>query len=184
MEALRRAFDRRPPGPRAQRELLRRASPPGGDHQDRQRPCPSPPGRGRLAPAAVRVRAEAAGRRLRRRWASLDARGKRSTVAAVAVARKLAGWWPPCLSRASSAAMRAGPEPGAPRAKAMMRCSTSTGIAFGICGRRRSLGRRISRPKRSLIAFQRQKVEPWMLCTRQAAATDPSSRALASTRRR
>ena len=43
-------------------------------------------------PAAVRVRAEAAGRRLRRRWAAFDARGKRPSVAAVAVARELAGW--------------------------------------------------------------------------------------------
>ena len=43
-------------------------------------------------PALVRVRAEAAGRRLQRRWAAFDARGKRSTVAAVAVARELAGW--------------------------------------------------------------------------------------------
>jgi transposase len=43
-------------------------------------------------PAAVRVRAEAAGRRLQRRWAVFDARGKRSPVAAVAVARELAGW--------------------------------------------------------------------------------------------
>ena len=43
-------------------------------------------------PALVRVRAEAAGRRLQHRWAAFDARGKRSTVAAVAVARELAGW--------------------------------------------------------------------------------------------
>jgi len=43
-------------------------------------------------PALVRVRAEAAGRRLQKRWRSFDARGKRSTVAAVAVARELAGW--------------------------------------------------------------------------------------------
>lgn len=43
-------------------------------------------------PAAVRERAEAAGRRLQRRWRSFDARGKRPTVAAVAVARELAGW--------------------------------------------------------------------------------------------
>ena len=47
---------------------------------------------GARQPARVRVRAEAAGRRLRRRWAAFDARGKRSTVAAVAVARELAGW--------------------------------------------------------------------------------------------
>jgi hypothetical protein len=38
------------------------------------------------------VRAEAAGRRLQRRWAAFDARGKCSPVAAVAVARELAGW--------------------------------------------------------------------------------------------
>jgi len=43
-------------------------------------------------PAAVRVRAEAAGRRLQKRWARFDERGKRPTVAAVAVARELAGW--------------------------------------------------------------------------------------------
>ena len=43
-------------------------------------------------PAAVRARAELANRRLYRRWAAFDARGKRSTVAAVAVARELAGW--------------------------------------------------------------------------------------------
>jgi transposase len=43
-------------------------------------------------PAEVRVRAEAAGRRLQRRWAAFDGRGKRSPVAAVAVARELAGW--------------------------------------------------------------------------------------------
>jgi transposase len=42
--------------------------------------------------ALVRERAEAAGRRLHRRWRSFDGRGKRSTVAAVAVARELAGW--------------------------------------------------------------------------------------------
>ena len=43
-------------------------------------------------PALVRERAMAAERRLHRRWRSFDARGKRSTVAAVAVARELAGW--------------------------------------------------------------------------------------------
>ena len=43
-------------------------------------------------PPLVRQRAEAASRRLHRRWATFDARGKRSTVAAVAVARELAGW--------------------------------------------------------------------------------------------
>jgi transposase len=41
----------------------------------------------------VRARAEAAGVRLHRRWANLEARrGLRSTLVAVAVARELAGW--------------------------------------------------------------------------------------------
>jgi transposase len=43
-------------------------------------------------PAPVRERAVAAERRLHHRWRRFDARGKRSTVAAVAVARELAGW--------------------------------------------------------------------------------------------
>lgn len=43
-------------------------------------------------PAAVRDRAELGNHRLHRRWARLDARGKRSTISAVAVARELAGW--------------------------------------------------------------------------------------------
>jgi transposase len=47
--------------------------------------------RARAAPA-VRSRAEAADRRLHHRWATLDARGKRPTITAVAVARELAGW--------------------------------------------------------------------------------------------
>ena len=42
--------------------------------------------------AAIRHRADAGNRRLHRRWRGLDARGKRSTVTAVAVARELAGW--------------------------------------------------------------------------------------------
>jgi transposase len=41
---------------------------------------------------AVRERAERGNRRLHRRWVRLDARGKRSTISAVAVARELAGW--------------------------------------------------------------------------------------------
>jgi transposase len=43
-------------------------------------------------PPAVRDRAERGNRRLHRRWARLDARDKRATVSAVAVARELAGW--------------------------------------------------------------------------------------------
>ena len=65
------AWHQRRPGSQPSRELLRRRA---------------------GQPALVRARAEAAGRRLRRRWAAFDARGKRSTVAAVAVARELAGW--------------------------------------------------------------------------------------------
>jgi transposase len=47
--------------------------------------------RDKVAPA-VRARAELADRRLHYRWNSLQARGKRSTLSAVAVARELAGW--------------------------------------------------------------------------------------------
>jgi transposase len=43
-------------------------------------------------PPAVRERAERGNRRLHRRWTRLDARGKRSTISAVAIARELAGW--------------------------------------------------------------------------------------------
>ncbi len=43
-------------------------------------------------PAAVRERAERGNHRLHRRWRRLDARGKRSTISVVAVARELAGW--------------------------------------------------------------------------------------------
>ena len=53
---------------------------------------------------------------------------------------------PPHLGLASSAAMRAGPKPGWPRAKATTRCSTSTLVWFAIRGTRRFLGRRISGP--------------------------------------
>jgi transposase len=55
---------------------------------------PSVPSQRRQAgqPAVVRERAERGNRRLHQRWRRLDARGKRSTVSAVAVARELAGW--------------------------------------------------------------------------------------------
>jgi transposase len=43
-------------------------------------------------PPAVQDRAEHGNRRLHRRWTRLDARGKRSTISAVAVPRELAGW--------------------------------------------------------------------------------------------
>jgi len=41
---------------------------------------------------AVRARADQANRRLNQRWRTFDARKKRSTTAAVGVARELAGW--------------------------------------------------------------------------------------------
>jgi transposase len=43
-------------------------------------------------PAVVRERAERGNHRLHQRWCRLDARGKRSTISVVAVARELAGW--------------------------------------------------------------------------------------------
>jgi transposase len=43
-------------------------------------------------PPAAWTRADQGNRRLHRRWARLDARNKRPTVSAVAVARELAGW--------------------------------------------------------------------------------------------
>lgn len=45
-----------------------------------------------LASPAARDRGRRANRRLQSRWAHLDARGKRSTVANAAIARELAGW--------------------------------------------------------------------------------------------
>ena len=42
-------------------------------------------------PAAVRARADQSARRLHQRWHALEARGKRRTIVAVAVARELAG---------------------------------------------------------------------------------------------
>ncbi len=40
----------------------------------------------------MRARAELADRRLHHRWNTLDGRGKRTTITAVAIARELAGW--------------------------------------------------------------------------------------------
>jgi len=46
----------------------------------------------------VRARADQANRRLNQRWRTFDARSKRPTVAAVGVARELAGWcWSPAV---------------------------------------------------------------------------------------
>jgi len=49
-------------------------------------------GRRKTATPAVRARGEAADRRLHQRWMTFTARGKTGNVAAVAVARELAGW--------------------------------------------------------------------------------------------
>ncbi|MGW5692092.1 IS110 family transposase [Streptomyces asiaticus] len=61
-------------------------------HRKRYRPSRELIRRRDGQPPAVRDRAERGNRRLNQRWARLDARGKRPTVAAVAVARELAGW--------------------------------------------------------------------------------------------
>ena len=47
---------------------------------------------GRLAPVAAQVRGDAGNRRLHRQWVRFTARKKSGTIAAVAVARELAGW--------------------------------------------------------------------------------------------
>jgi transposase len=49
-------------------------------------------GRRKTATPAVRARGEAADRRLHHRWMTFAARGKTGNVAAVAIARELAGW--------------------------------------------------------------------------------------------
>jgi transposase len=61
-------------------------------HRRRLRPSRELARRREGQPALVRERAVAAERRLHHRWAAFDARGKRPTVSAVAVARELAGW--------------------------------------------------------------------------------------------
>jgi transposase len=106
LAALHRRLSRAGPN----RALQRSSARPGVDHQDRQQPCPTVAGRGSLPsrkpyrlsrelqrrqagqPAVVRERAEPGNRRLHQRWGRLDARGKRSTISVVAVARELAGW--------------------------------------------------------------------------------------------
>jgi transposase len=67
----------RPPGTTASRCPAGRAGPPGPD----ARPSRPP-----------RARARAADERLHRRWIQLEARKKPPTIAAVAIARELAGW--------------------------------------------------------------------------------------------
>ena len=83
----------------------------GFDHQGRQRPCPPAAGGGRLAPpqelpqpwrgyaepvaaapSPARVRGHEGNRRLHSRWLTFQARRKKDTIAAVGIARELAGW--------------------------------------------------------------------------------------------
>ena len=65
-------------------------------HRRRYRPSRELARRQDGQPPEVRARAEAGNRRLHRRWARFDARTKRPTIAAVAIARELAGWcWSP-----------------------------------------------------------------------------------------
>jgi hypothetical protein len=66
---------------------------------------------------------------------------------------------PPQRSRASSLAIRRGPKPGWPSAKATIRSSKNGDSCCGIRGRLRSLGRKISNPCRSARRFQTEKVE-------------------------
>ncbi|WP_433503681.1 transposase [Pseudonocardia halophobica] len=61
-------------------------------HRKRYRPSRELLRRRAHQPPAVWARADQGNRRLHRRWARLDARHKRPTVSAVAVARELAGW--------------------------------------------------------------------------------------------
>lgn len=61
-------------------------------HRRPLRPSRARTRRADAQPPMVRERAEAGNRRLHQRWTRLDARHKRPTVAAVAVARELAGW--------------------------------------------------------------------------------------------
>jgi len=46
-----------------------------------------------LAPAAARIRGDEGNRRLHDRWVRFIARKKKNTIADVAIARELAGWW-------------------------------------------------------------------------------------------
>jgi transposase len=61
-------------------------------HRKPYRPSRELRARHHQQPAVVRARADAGNRRLHIRWCRLDARGKRSTISVVAVARELAGW--------------------------------------------------------------------------------------------
>jgi transposase len=61
-------------------------------HRKPYRPSRQLQARHAAQPAAVRERADRGNRRLHQRWRRLDARGKRSTISVVAIARELAGW--------------------------------------------------------------------------------------------
>jgi transposase len=61
-------------------------------HRNPYRPSRELRARQDRQPAVVRDRADRGNRRLHQRWCRLDARGKRSAISVVAVARELAGW--------------------------------------------------------------------------------------------
>ena len=61
-------------------------------HRTRYTPSPVLRARWELAPVAARARGDLGNRRLHRRWVRFTDRGKRSTIASVAIARELAGW--------------------------------------------------------------------------------------------
>jgi transposase len=61
-------------------------------HRKRYRPSRELLRRQDGQPPAVRARATAGNQRLHRRWSRFDARSKRPTISAVAIARELAGW--------------------------------------------------------------------------------------------
>lgn len=61
-------------------------------HRPAYRPGKTMHDRWALAPATAQVRGDAGNRRLHRQWLRFLARHKRGTIAAVAIARELAGW--------------------------------------------------------------------------------------------
>jgi transposase len=61
-------------------------------HRKPYRPSRELRARHHQQPAVVSERAEVGNRRLQQRWCQPDARGKRSTISVVAIARELAGW--------------------------------------------------------------------------------------------
>ena len=61
-------------------------------HRPAYRPGKTMQDRWALAPIAAQVRGDAGNRRLHRQWLRFIARKKRGTIAAVAIARELAGW--------------------------------------------------------------------------------------------